>query len=209
MPFPWRGPVDVSFFLQPTNVLAKALLGTVLVHDTPEGLTAGRIVEVEMYQGPWDKAAHSYGGRMTERTRIMYEDAGHAYVYFIYGMHYCLNVVSGPHGAPEAILIRALEPLEGLELMAQRRRLAWPRKGLCELTNGPGKLAQAMGITKRQYGWHLAHSALRLYHDQDPLPDNQLATGPRINVNYAEEAALYPWRFWVAGHACLSVKNRA
>lgn len=209
MPYPWNGPVSSRFFLQPTEYLAKSLLGTVLLHDTAEGRTAGRIVEVEMYQGPKDRAAHSFGGRITDRTRVMYEEAGRAYVYFIYGMHHCLNVVSGPVGCPEAILIRALEPLDGLDLMAQRRGLAGLRtpRQVCHLTNGPGKLAQAMAITKAQYGQRLDVPPLRLYHDLDPLPAEKLAAGPRINVGYAQEAAHYPWRFWIAEHPCVSVRT--
>ncbi|WP_083630706.1 DNA-3-methyladenine glycosylase [Sulfobacillus thermosulfidooxidans] len=209
--YPWNGQVDQEFFDLPTHELARRLLGMICVHDTPLGRTAGRIIEVEMYKGPWDKAAHSYGGKMTERTRVMYGPPGHAYVYFIYGMHYCLNVVSGPVGYPEAILIRALEPVEGLDIMAKRRQIRHlgSMRQICQLTNGPGKLAQALGITREHYGLPLYNSPLTLYHDQDPLPSSQIAAGPRINVSYAQEAADFPWRFWIVDHPCLSVKTPA
>ncbi len=208
--YSWRGLADKEFFDQPTLDLARSLLGMVIVHNHPLGWCAGRIVEVEMYQGPEDRAAHSYGGKITERTRVMYGPPGYAYVYFVYGMHYCLNVVSGPPGRPEAILIRALEPLQGVELMAQRRHIEidGASLNLCRLTNGPAKLAQALGISQSEYGLALFDSRLLLYHDQDPLPSQDIAAGPRINVNYAGEAALYPWRFWVKDHPCVSVKGK-
>ncbi len=206
-----NGLAGERFFRQPTEGLALALLGMVLVHEADEGMTAGRIVEVEMYKGPQDAAAHSYGGKMTARTQVMYGEPGHAYIYFIYGMHYCFNVVSGPLGSPEAILIRALEPVCGIALMAERRRRVvdsnHPKK-VCALTNGPGKLSQAMGINAEQYGVALWDSAVRLYHAEDPLPPSAVARGPRINVGYAGAAAHYPWRFWIRQHPCLSVRSR-
>ncbi len=206
---PWNGLATEAFFKQPTPDLVRHLLGMICVRDSPGGRTAGRIVEVEMYQGPWDKAAHSYGGRVTERTRVMYGPPGFAYVYFVYGMHYCLNVVSGAPGHPEAILIRALEPVDGIEMMMQRRHIdaTHGQRSLCQLTNGPGKLTQALGITREDNGLAFFDSPLKLYHDQDPLPSAQIATGPRINVGYAEEAANFPWRYWVKGHSCLSAKG--
>lgn len=203
-----RLPAD--FYEAPTLDLAKNLLGQLLVHETQEGLTSGYIVETEAYIGPRDKAAHSYGGRLTPRTQVMYDHPGRAYVYQIYGMHYCLNVVSGPPGAPEAILIRALQPVDGIPLMIRRRNLAldphansWPVQRLRQLTNGPGKLAQAMGIDKRQYGWNLLDSPLSIQQGQRVLAE-QIASGPRIGIDYAEEARDYPWRFWICDHPFIS-----
>jgi DNA-3-methyladenine glycosylase len=201
----WGEELPQSFFNQKTEALAYALLGTVLVHDSPNGLTAGRIVEVEMYRGVLDRAAHSFRGIPTSRTRVMFGPPGYAYVYFIYGMHYCLNVVAAANGVGEAILLRALEPLEGIELMADRRRqtLSTPPRisEVKRLTNGPAKLAQAMGITLEQYGWSLFNSPLSLFIGQSPVPRSLVARGPRINVQYAGESADFEWRFWLKGNS--------
>lgn len=199
--------VSSGWFEQPTLSMAKALLGMRLTHETPEGIAAGRIVEVEAYCGPLDKAAHSYGGRRTQRTEAMFGPPGHAYLYRIYGMHVCFDVVSGPLESPEAILVRALEPVDGLGLMALRRGLdlSGPSaKTLRSLTNGPAKLSEALGITMTQYGWSLWTPPLYLSHDQDPIAEHLIATGPRINVGYAEEARTYPWRFWIRDNPFVS-----
>ncbi|GAB7389306.1 DNA-3-methyladenine glycosylase [Bacillaceae bacterium] len=204
--------VDKSFFAQPTLTLAKRLLGMELVHEAPEGTAAGRIVEVEAYLGPEDKAAHSYGGRLTERTKVMYGPPGHAYLFHIYGMHICFNVVSGPVGKPEAILVRALEPTQGIPLMAARRRIAvlQEKDGRLKLrqrkllTNGPGKLCQALGLTMEHYGCDLTVPPVYLRKTGEPLPDEAIASGPRINIDYAEEAREYPWRFWIKGNPFVS-----
>src|SRR5207237_2866876 len=137
-------PVPRAFYLQPTLRVARALRGKVLVHDSPAGTTAGRIVEVEAYRGPADRAAHSFGGRRTPRNDVMYGPPGRAYVYFIYGIHYCMNVVCRPPEVPEAVLLRALEPIAGETLM--RRRRALPDAPAWRLCRGPGALCQAMGI---------------------------------------------------------------
>lgn len=202
----WGRAVDREFFQQDTEILARALLGTILAHETPEGLTAGRVVEVEMYRGAKDRAAHSYRGVPTARTQVMFGPPGHAYVYFIYGMHYCLNVVAAPDGVGEAILLRALEPIAGLELMAKRRRLAWPlgSRAARNLTNGPGKLASALSVSKAQYGLPLWSSSLRFYQGESPLSMAEIREGPRINIGYAGEAAHYPWRFWIQGNPFVS-----
>lgn len=207
--------VDESFFQKPTLELAPSLLGTELVHETSSGVTAGMIVEVEAYRGPVDKAAHSYGGKMTDRTRAMYGPAGHAYIYFIYGMHFCLNVVSAGEGEPEGILIRAIQPTQGIPLMVQRRGLNVGKINTQSeaplslgkmklLTNGPGKVCQAMGIAKEQYQANLAHSPLHLRHYQNPIPREMICTGPRINIDYAEEFKDNPWRFWIKDNPFVS-----
>lgn len=175
----------------------------VLVHQTNEGATAGRVVEVEMYRGMLDKAAHSYKGVPTKRTEVMFGSAGHAYVYFIYGMYYCFNVVASDIGKPEAILIRALEPVCGLELMAKRRGLSTADFSKSSqrrrLTSGPGRLATAMGITKEAYGLPLDRPPL-YFVKEDHMIDRSVASGPRINIGYAEEAQYFPWRFWLQGN---------
>jgi len=137
-----------SFYHRDILTVAKELLGKVLVHQSIEGITAGRVVEVEAYRGPEDKAAHSYGGRKTPRNDVMYGEKGHAYVYFIYGMYFCINATAGDReGKPEAVLIRALEPVIGQDLMEKRRGA---KAKPANLTNGPGRLCMAMGITKTQ-----------------------------------------------------------
>ena len=188
------------FFRQDTVELARKLLGCLLVHRRPDGVAGGMIVEAEAYVGAIDKACHAYRNR-SERTEIMYHDGGYAYVYFIYGMHYCFNVVTGPEGEGNAVLIRALEPVTGLELMQRRRNT----KTLHNLCSGPGKLCQALAITKNEYGLDLcaADSPLRLLRYRH-IADAQIVATPRINVAYAEEAAAWPWRFYVKDNPYVS-----
>ena len=195
-----------AFFTRPSVEVAPELLGKVLVHRTPEGEAAGRIVECEAYAGPHDKAAHSFGGRRTARTAAMFLEGGHAYVFFLYGMHWAMNVVCAREGEPEAVLIRALEPVRGLDLMGHRRGLGPERR---ELANGPGKLCQALGIGRAQYGADLcARDAALFLEDAPPLSMERIGRGPRINVAYAAEHAAWAWRFWERGHPCVSVKPR-
>lgn len=182
--------IDRSFFEIPTLELCLELLGKELTHNG----VGGYIVEVEAYMGPDDRAAHSYGGRRTKRTEVMYGPPGKAYVYTIH-THYCLNVVSGVEGKPEAILIRALEPTKGIDVMIQRRG----RED--NLTNGPGKLCQALGITKKQYGWDFLESPLRI---SEGIKVDRIAVGKRVGIDNTGEARDYPWRFWVAGNEHVS-----
>ena len=189
-----------SFFRQDTVELARKLLGCLLVHRTPDGVAGGMIVEAEAYVGAIDKACHAYRNR-SGRTEIMYHDGGYAYVYLIYGMHHCFNAVTGPEGEGNAVLIRALEPVIGLDLMQQRRNT----KNVRHLCSGPGKVCQALGITKNEYGLDLcaADSPLRLIRYRY-IPDAQIVATPRINVAYAEEAAAWPWRFYVKDNLYVS-----
>jgi len=194
-------PLGRSFYLQPTLRVARALLGKVLVHDSPEGRAAGRIVEVEAYRGPRDRAAHTAGGRRTPRNETMWGPPGHAYVYFVYGMHYCVNVTTQPPGVPEAVLLRALEPLDGIELMRARRGL--PEGPVWKLCRGPGALCRAMGLTRAQDGADLVHGRLRIV-DAAPTPASRIARTARIGVAYAGTDALRPWRFMVRGSVAVS-----
>jgi DNA-3-methyladenine glycosylase len=181
-----------KFFEKPAIELAPALLGCVLVR----GETAGMIVETEAYLGLDDLAAHASRG-LTERTRVIFGPAGRAYVYFIYGMHECLNVVADREGGPGCVLIRALEPLTGFEQMQDRRNWNGPR---CGLTNGPGKLTQALGITREQYGARLYTGPLTIRCWKEK-PLFEVAITPRIGIR---ECADWPLRFTWAAHPCLS-----
>ncbi|HEX5797616.1 MAG TPA: DNA-3-methyladenine glycosylase [Candidatus Saccharimonadales bacterium] len=231
-----------SFFNQKVEELANALLGCELVHETAEGTTAGVIVEVESYHQS-DEASHSYKSR-SPRTEVMFGPPGHAYIYFTYGMHWCFNVVAEEKGVGAGVLVRALEPTRGIELMINRRYgtksdygsrgsglsarrifslsngarrtsstgkgvtekknvdsadriaefLALPesRQAVLNLTNGPAKLVQAMGITKADYGKPLYKG--NLYITEPKLKDIKIAFGPRVGISKAKEK---PWRFWI------------
>ena len=189
------------FYLQPTLGVARALLGQILVHDGPDGRTAGRIVEVEAYRGPRDRAAHSRGGHRSPRNEAMYGPPGHAYVYFVYGMHHCVNVVTQPRDAPEAVLIRALEPVAGLDLM--RRRRALPNAPAWRLCRGPGALCEALDITRRENGADLVRGALRILAGPAVRVGDVRRT-PRVGVAYAGPHAAFRWRFLVADSDAVS-----
>jgi DNA-3-methyladenine glycosylase len=182
-------PLPRSFYARPVLQVARSAIGKILVHETPEGRIAGRIVEAEAYRGPKDRAAHSFGGRRTARTEVMFGAPGHAYVFFVYGMHWHFNIVTTAVGAPEAVLIRAVEPLEGIEVMVQRRGLLAGRR---ELTNGPGKLCQAFGIDASLYGADLTRRVLYLTEGSSP----KVARSRRIGIDYAGEWADKLWRFY-------------
>lgn len=184
--------VELTFFEKPTIELAKSLLSAVLIH----GRTAGMIVETEAYLGLDDLAAHASRGR-TERTKVIFGPPGRAYVYFIYGMHECLNVVAEPEGVPGCVLIRALEPLCGIDEMRVRRQWKGPIKGLA---NGPGKLTQALAITREQYGARLDRGPLRIRIPRQ-RPDFTIEAGPRIGIRHCKD---WPLRFTWANHPCLS-----
>jgi DNA-3-methyladenine glycosylase len=190
-----------SFYHQPTLRVARALLGKVLVHRTPEGRAAGRIVEVEAYRGPADRAAHTAGGHRSPRNETMWGPPGHAYVYLVYGMHHCVNVVTRAAGVPEAVLIRALDPIDGLDLMRVRRRL--PDAPAWRLCRGPGALCQALGVTRRQDGADLVRGPLRIL-DAAPVDARLVRRTPRIGVAYAGADALRPWRFLVSATPTVS-----
>lgn len=179
-----------EFYERDAECVAHDLIGKILVHDSNEGRTSGVIIETEAYKGPEDKAAHSYGGRRTSRTEAMYLTGGHAYIYLIYGMHYCFNVTANFAGKPEAVLVRALDPLDGLDLMASRKK-SHDKRNLC---NGPGKLCCAMGITRELYGEDLCGGELYILDNEAP---EEILTSPRINIDYAEEYRDVLWRYYV------------
>ena len=185
--------------------VARELLGKLLVVPSASGArVSGRVVEVEAYLGAEDRAAHSFGGRRTRRTETMFGTGGTAYVFFVYGMHHQFNVVTGHEGQPHAVLVRAVEPSEGVELMRERRPVSKER----ELTSGPGKLCRALGIDLTFDGEDLT-TGRRVWLEETGVeykPD-EIATGPRIGIDYAAEDALKPWRFWVKGNVYVSRKS--
>jgi DNA-3-methyladenine glycosylase len=184
--------------------VATVLLGKILAHRVGDSLLAGRIVEVEAYLGKGDPAAHSSAGR-TPRNSVLFGPPGHAYVYHIYGMHQCVNVSCLPDGIAGCVLLRALEPLEGIEEMRRNRGLG-PDAALRELTSGPGRLCQALGITRlADNGRDLMDSsgALALY--DDGFQCGQISIGPRVGIRKAAER---PLRFFLAGNVCVSGRRR-
>jgi DNA-3-methyladenine glycosylase len=189
-------PLPREFYLRDTEQVARDLLGAVLECRTPDGVAAGRIVETEAYIGEHDLACHAAAGRTT-RTAPLYGPPGVAYVYFIYGMYWCVNAVTRAEGEPSAVLIRALEPVRGVELMRTRRPKA---KRDVDLTNGPGKLCQALGIDGTFNDKTLLRGPLRIL-SSEPVPDTQIVITPRIGITKCES---WPLRYFIADNAYVS-----
>lgn len=204
LPAGW-GKIPRPFFADPPELVAPKLLGKLLARRTETGWLAGRIVEVEAYLGPHitetpDAAAHSFRG-ITERNRVMFGPPGHAYVYFIYGMYYCVNVTCEPEGWAGCILVRALEPVLGLETMAGNRRLP-ASAAQAKLTGGPGRLCRALGITRPEHnGLDLLDTKSPLQLRDDGFVAGAIETTPRIGIRHAADL---PLRFAVEGNACVS-----
>lgn len=197
-----------SFYGRDSVTVARELLGKVLVHKTGGQELRAIIVETEAYGGIPDKAAHSYGGKKTPRTKIMFGDPGFSYVYLIYGIYNCFNIVVAKEGDPQAVLIRALEPLEGLETMAINRynkdykKLS--QKQIYGLTNGPGKLCMAMNIDKSLNGEDLSQDTL--YLEAGKEEEQKIVEAKRIGIDYAQEAKDYLWRFYLRDNPFVSAK---
>jgi DNA-3-methyladenine glycosylase len=186
-----RRPLERRFYARDTITVARELLGQHLVHRLPDGTRlSGRIVETEAYLGVEDPACHTFGGRRTPRTEPMYGEAGLSYIYFIYGMHYCFNVVTVGAGVPEAVLVRALEPIEGLTAS--------------HAANGPGKLCRALGLDRRHGGLDLTADPLLTIEAGDPVADAAIIAGPRIGIGHSHDAVHWPLRFGVRSHPALS-----
>jgi DNA-3-methyladenine glycosylase len=180
-----------EFYLRDVNVVAKELLGKRLVTNFNGQLTAGLITETEAYAGVTDRASHAYGGRRTARTEIMYSEGGVAYVYLCYGMYSLFNVVTGKKDLPHAVLIRAIQPVTGLETMMKRRKMKSEAKNF---SSGPGTLAMALGIHFRKHsGLSLLDSEIWIEEGQ-PVNRSAILTGPRIGVDYAGKDAFLPYR---------------
>lgn len=180
--------------------MARELLGKLLVTDFG-GRCEARIVETEAYAGIDDRASHAFGGRLTGRTRVMYEAGGVAYVYLCYGIHHLFNVVTNVSGMPHAVLVRAAEPLQGMSLMSSRTGKPTDDRRIC---SGPGRLSQAMGICTDHSGASLTGRSLHILDDGFELDEGSVLATPRIGVDYAGEDARLPYRFIAAGHPCLS-----
>ena len=192
-------------FYQRDNVLivAKELLGKILVTKFDGIETSGRIVEVEAYNGEIDKASHAYGGRRTNRTEVMYTHGGVAYVYLCYGIHHLFNVVTNNKDIPHAILVRALEPLKGIEDMLLRTN---KEKLDFSLTKGPGNVSKALGIQTKHTGISLLSKELYIADDGTNYTNKQIVASPRIGVDYAGEDAELKYRFYIKGNPNVSGK---
>ena len=189
--------LPASFYARPTSEVARRLLGQVLISEVGGRAVAGRVVETEAYIGPEDPACHGYGARRTRRNESLFGPPGTAYVYFTYGMHWCLNAVTEAEGFPAAVLIRALEPLDGLEMMRRRRGGVSDRR----LCSGPAKLCEALGVTGRLDGVSLQRGPLRIVREPARQRFPVVAT-PRIGISRAAE---WPLRFVIEGSPWVSV----
>lgn len=200
--------LDREFYNRDTVLVARELLGTILVHEINGQKLSAKIVEAEAYMGITDKAAHSYGGRRTPRVEVMYGQPGFSYVFIIYGMYYCFNTVTREEGTPQAVLIRAVEPIEGVELMAHNRFKKpydqLTKSQIKNLTNGPGKLCGALLIDKGQNGEDLCGN--KLYIEEGDHEQFSIISAKRVGIDYAEEAKDYPWRFYIEDNKYVSVK---
>jgi DNA-3-methyladenine glycosylase len=195
----WR-PLPRDFVDAPPEQVSRLLLGKILVRHGRDGLLAGRIVETEAYLGEHDAAAHAASGK-TARNAVLFGPPGHAYIYNIYGLHACLNVSCLPDGDPGGVLFRALEPLQGIPQMRRNRGLS-ESAGVHQLTSGPGKLCQALGITREDdNGLDLTNVNGRLSLMEDGFRCGEIRVTPRIGIT---KAADWPLRFFLAGNACVS-----
>lgn len=189
-------PLVRSFFARPTLVVARDLMGCLLVHDAPEGRAVGKIVEAEAYSNE-DPGSHANRGQ-TPRNSPMFEEPGRAYVYFTYGMHFCLNAVAHPPGVPGAVLIRAVEPLDGLDLMRLRRGSAVRDR---DVARGPGRLTQAFGLTREHNRLDLTRPPLYMCAGER-YPEGAVGSGPRIGLGVTQDGRA--WRFYVMGSPWVS-----
>lgn len=197
--------IDISFYKRDDVLqIAKELLGKILVTKWNGIITSGRIVEVEAYNGINDKASHSFGGRRTKRNEIMYADGGVVYVYLCYGIHHLFNVVTNSKETPHAILIRALEPLKGIDEMLRR---VGKNKFDTTLTRGPGNLSKALGLFTSHSGQSLLGKDLFIASDDFTYNKYEIIASPRIGVDFAGKDALLPYRFYIKGNPFVSGKR--
>ncbi len=186
-----------SFYLREDVVqISKDLLGKYLVTNIDDKITVGKIVETEAYRAPDDKACHAHLNRFTERTKVMFEAGGTAYIYLCYGIHHLFNIVTAPKGMAHAVLIRAVEPIENVNVMLQRRKFVELKYNL---TAGPGTLTKALGISKKQNGINLLDEKSSIWIEDrgEVILEENIIASPRVGIDYAEECALWDWRFRV------------
>lgn len=197
--------LELEFYWREDVVqIARELLGKILVTDFGEK-TSGRIVEVEAYAGVMDRASHASGGRRTKRNEVMYGKGGNSYVYLCYGIHHLFNVVTNRQDVPHAILVRAVEPMRGVERMLKR---TGKEKKDYTLTRGPGNVSKALGILTSQSGISLRSKELFIADDHFSYSVNEIVASPRIGVDYAGADAKLPYRFYVRGHENVSGSNK-
>jgi DNA-3-methyladenine glycosylase len=195
-----------DFYARDALCVAEDLLGKLIVRFVDGQQLSAMIVETEAYMDRDDKAAHFFGGRRTPRVEVIYGEPGFSYVFFVYGMHHCFNVVTGSKGVPQAVLIRAAEPVGGLDLMARNRYgMAYTQLGktqVTQLTNGPGKLCQALAIDRACNGLDLCGD--ELFIEDRESANLEIATSKRIGIDYAEEAKEFPWRMYIKNNRYVS-----
>lgn len=198
--------IPLSFYSRKdVVVIAKELIGKILVTNFDRNITSGRIVETEAYVAITDKASHSFGGKRTARNEHMYTTAGRAYVYICYGMHQMMNIVTNDKNIPDAVLIRAVEPLEGIDIMLKRTG----KKTLDKtLTRGPGNVGKALGIFKHHSGSHLLGNKIYLMDDNTRIIEEEIGTSARIGVESAGADSLLPYRFYLKGNKYVSGRNK-
>ena len=194
--------IERKFYMRDAVTVGKDILGKIIVKKTADGrMMSGRITEVEAYMGITDKASHSYGGRRTKRTEVMYKEGGYSYVFLIYGMYECFNVTVGRGGDPQAVLIRGVEPLENKNLMWEKRKVKKEK----DISNGPGKLTKALGITREDNEADLV-AGENIWLEDDGYKVKDIVETTRIGIDYAEEDALKPWRFYIKDSIFVSKK---
>jgi len=197
--------LDIAFYDRADVVkIAKELIGKIIVTQFGGVVTAGRIVETEAYEGEIDRASHAWGGRRTNRTEVMYGSAGVAYVYLCYGIHHLFNIVTNSRDIPHAVLIRAIEPLAGIETMLARTGKKQPDHSL---TKGPGNVSKALGIYTKQTGMSLLGDELYIGTDDFKARKNEIIATPRIGVDYAGQDAALLYRFVLKGNPYVSGKK--
>lgn len=204
--------LSLEFFTRTDVVqIARDLLGKILVTEFDGSRTSGRITETEAYRAPDDRASHAFSNRRTARTEVMFQEGGRAYIYLCYGIHHLFNVVTAPAETAHAVLIRVVEPIEGVEIMLERRkRTTNNRELITSLTTGPGALSQALGLTTKWTGQNFLEPNTPVWIEEsgEIIFENEIVSGKRIGVDYAGECAEWPWRFWLKNSAFVKKVSR-